>query len=111
MGTSHCYPEKAPKVNLLLDTLSNNINREICHYFENHASSDTATLDVIVTHVTNRVPGVAPTNIRTKLHHVHLPKLEERGWLDYDPHSRTIRYHGHEHAERLLSDLLAVFEQ
>ncbi|WP_408958498.1 ArsR family transcriptional regulator [Natrinema sp. 74] len=40
------------------------------------------------------------------LAHVHLPLLEERGLIEYDAHSETIRYYECE----LVSDVLAAVE-
>lgn len=36
------------------------------------------------------------------LHHVDLPKLAEAGALEYDPRSRTVRYHGDDAWEAVL---------
>ena len=42
---------------------------------------------------TTRHDATANTDtIRTYLHHVHLPKFEAVGWIEYDSESRTIRY-------------------
>lgn len=30
-------------------------------------------------------------HVRCRLHHVHLPKLDEAGVLDYDPETKTVR--------------------
>ena len=30
--------------------------------------------------------------IRTELHHAHLPKLAEAGWIEYDSENGTVRY-------------------
>jgi len=36
------------------------------------------------------------------LHHVHLPKLDDAGVVDYDARSRTVRYWGHPVVEEYL---------
>lgn len=47
--------------------------------------------------------GPAAHRVRTRLHHVHLPKLAEAGIVEYDPQSATVRYHRSVRIERLLS--------
>lgn len=109
MPASECYPEKAPEVDTLLDTLSNNIQREVIHFFENFTTEDTASLDTLVSHIDGRVPSTDPTMLQTDLHHQHLPRLDARGWIEYDTRNKDVRYWGHERAEPLLADLKDVF--
>jgi DNA-binding transcriptional ArsR family regulator len=40
-----------------------------------------------------------------RLHHVHLPKLEDYGVLEYDSRSNAIRYRPDAHTEKLLACL------
>ena len=108
MGASDCYPRKAPKVNAVLDTLSHHLRREVIHYFENVASELTATVDELVTHVDARVPREDRETLAAALAHSHLPKLAERGWLDFDRRTGHVRYHGHDEAAGLLRDVEAV---
>lgn len=110
MSSSGCYPEKSPQINRLLDTLADNIRRELIYYFENFTSDETASLDAVATHIERRVPSKNQSELRYSLHHSHLPKLEENGWIDYDNRTNDIRYHGHEQVVPLLGDLIDVFD-
>ena len=92
-----------------MDTLSDSDRREAIHYFENHSSQMTATVDELVTHMDTRVPDKDREELSIVLLHNHLPKLQSRGWLEFEHRSKTIRYHGHESVEQLLEDMLAVF--
>jgi hypothetical protein len=94
----------------LLNTLSDNIRRELIHYFENFASDEIAPLKRVVSHIEGRVPAVDEAELRMSLRHTHIPKLEQRGWIDYDDRTKVIRYHGHEQAEELLAELTDVFD-
>lgn len=109
MSSYRCYPGKAPKVNRLLDTLSDDIRRELIHFFENFAPDDAASLEKIVSHIEGRVPTVDDAELRIALRHTHLPRLEERGWIEFDDRTGDVRYHGHEQAEELLGELTAIF--
>jgi hypothetical protein len=40
--------------------------------------------------------------VRTRLHHVHLPKLEECGLAEYDARSGAVRYQPDEQVEELV---------
>lgn len=111
MASSECYPDKAPRVNRLLKTLSSPRRREVIHYFEAHAEADTDSLVAVVSHVDKRTPETNPAEVEVALHHMHLPKLEESGWIDYEPDERRIHYHGKDHPGPLLSELAAVFSE
>lgn len=109
MSTTDCYPDKAPKITSVLDTLCNNIRRELVHYFENLTTEETATLDELVAHIERRVPGTVREELLVSLHHTHLPKLESRGWIDVDYRRDIVRYHGHSSAGQLLQEVAHVF--
>lgn len=109
MSSQGCYPDKAPRVNELLDDLSHHLRRETLDFFENHADTRTATLDELIAHITHRVPQETAASLRQKLQHRHLPKLEDGGWLDYDARREIIHYHGHDHADQWLGDVQAIF--
>lgn len=110
MSVEDCYPNKAPKVDKLLQTLSDSVRREIIHYFENHTVKQTASLDELVAHIENRIPAKPIEDLWILLSQDHVPSLEARGWLEFDAESNVIRYHGHDEAARLLKDVLDVFE-
>lgn len=109
MSLSQCYPDKAPKVNRLCEILSDDLRREIIHFFENYHTEDTARLETVAEHIADRVPGTDLEEITVELRHRHLPKLDEYGWIDFDPREDGIRYRGHDRAARLLDDLRDVF--
>lgn len=109
MDTVTCYPDKAPRVDRLMDTLGNSDRREVIHYFENFLSGTTATVDELVSHIVERVPGKDSQKLSIELLHSHLPKLQSRGWLEFDRRNKTIQYYGHETADQLLEDLIEVF--
>lgn len=109
MSSVECYPERSPKIDTLFETLSHNLRREVIHYFENHTDSDTAHLSDIVVHIVDRVPRSNRASVRTSLHHQHLPRLQERGWVDYDTRQCDVLYHGKEPAEELLTEMVDVF--
>lgn len=95
----------------MFETLSQNLRREVIHYFENHTDSDSAPLSDIVTHIERRVPQSDRESIRTALHHQHLPLLHDRGWIDYDTRQSDIHYHGKESAEEFLTEMASVFRE
>lgn len=110
MGSAGCYPDKAPRVNALLDALAHHLRREVIHYFETEARTSTASLDAVVAHIDNRVPRDRE-ELTTALVHRHLPKLATEGWLEFDQRSGEIRYHGNDRAPRLLAEVIDVFTE
>lgn len=109
MASSDCYPDKAPQVDSVLDTLRNNVRRELIHFFENLTTETTATLEELVAHIERRVPAEDGARLSTRLVHEHLPKLQSRGWIDFDRRTGTIRYHGHSSAGQLVQEVADIF--
>jgi hypothetical protein len=109
MPSGNCYPDKAPLVDDLLETLCDNLRREVVYYFEAHSETETATLDALVAHLEDRVPSADAERLEVQLHHYHLPKLAEDGWLEYDSRLGDVRYRGHEQAKHLLGEIHDVF--
>lgn len=106
---TECYPDKAPRMNQLLNTLSHNLRREVIHYFENIESTNTATVEDVATHLARRVPEMNQEQVALELRHNHLPKLESNGWIEFDTRTHRIRYRGHNSATDLLAELVEVF--
>lgn len=104
-----CYPEKAPQINTLLDTLAHHTRREVIHHFENGTETDTLALDELADVLHDRIPDTSHESLKIELAHNHLPKFVQRGWVDYDPRTREIRYYGNEDAPLLLDEVRAVF--
>lgn len=111
METAPCYPEKAPKVDQVLDTLSSSLQREVIHYFENYNRGKTATFEELVVHLDERVPDSDREGLSIALVHHHLPKLQAREWLEFERRSESIRYYGNESVEQLLKEVTEVFSE
>lgn len=109
MSTKACYPDKAPIVNDLLETLCHPVRREIIYYFEQTVESEDAALDELVGRLVERMPSQTDEQLRVTLRHRHLPKLADRGWVEYDPDTGQVVYTGHETAKQLLNEVHAIF--
>ncbi|WP_440990621.1 DUF7344 domain-containing protein [Haloarchaeobius baliensis] len=109
MNFAHCYPDKAPAIDRLLDALQDSLRREVVYYFENCTGAETATLDELVDHIDGRVPSPAREELRLQLRHVHLPKLAAADLLEYDPRTDRVRYRGSEHGGWLLQEVADIF--
>ncbi len=109
MSPANYHPSEAPTVDQVLDTLCHSLRRAIVHYFERLASEPTASLGELVAHLEQRVPDRDCSEISTALVHVHIPKLETRGWLEFERRTETVRYYGHDTAGRLLRQVAEVF--
>lgn len=92
-------PRQPERVNKLLSVLADGERRAIITHLRDD-STGTTSLDTLAT-----VLADSPTDrdhARIRLHHIHLPKLDDTPILSYDPETTTIEYHGHAKAESLL---------
>jgi len=95
----------------LLSTLSNPIRREALRYFEKQSTEATASLQEVVDYVENRMASKSSEDLWNTLYQVHLPTLEQRGWLKFDTEHESISYHGHQEAEQLLREVCDIFRK
>jgi len=71
------------------------------------ADSEVRTLETLATAVTQTEQqsdlGARPARrVCLFLHHVHLPKLDAAGVVDYDPDAKVVEYSGDQRLEQLL---------
>jgi len=83
----------------LLDALAHGRRRTVC---ETLAGADQKFLPldelserVVARHHDGADGSVDPQAVRVELHHVHLPKLDEAGLLEYDHEINTVYYEPH----------------
>lgn len=106
-------PTSIPGRTDTLDVLSKRRRRYVVRYLrdvEDGVASLEATADRLAAWeraVEDDVPEDHRTRLLARLHHADLPRLEEAGLLEYEPRSRTIRYHGDDALEDVLELLLA----
>lgn len=99
--------ESSERLDSELKVLSSRERREILDCFVG-MDTETATVETLSDRL-GRAWGDGggdqspPTEaIQAKLHHVHLPKLADCGFLEYDPRSNTVRYQPDERVEKLV---------
>jgi hypothetical protein len=103
----------APMVDDVFGLLADWRRRAVVLHFV-HADEPTATVDTLAEVVTQRGMGRdgiavgSVSAVRTDLVEVHLPRLDEKGVLDFDGRSESVRYWGQptlekwaEHADEL----------
>ncbi|MFP8957304.1 hypothetical protein ACLI4Y_11280 [Natrialbaceae archaeon A-CW3] len=82
-------PEELGEV---LSILSHSHSRTVCYYFRHH-TAEVATVDDLVQFIHEQNEHTTNGNrVKIHLHHATLPKLENAGFIDYDPGSETVRY-------------------
>lgn len=101
LETSRTHPEEECDSSLPSGTveriLSDRRRRELCQYL---SDARIATMDELIDLLVRG--GCTHETALIRLHHVHLPMLEEFGILAYEKRSETVRYWGHESVERRL---------
>lgn len=95
--------ETAPSLDEVFTLLANQRRRYVLYYLFTR-SEGVATIDELANAISTleRRSAEAQTQVRTSLHHAHLPKLEEAGVIEYDLRSETIRYWGQPAVEEWL---------
>lgn len=102
----HGDEEPTPSLDAILELLSQYQRREIIRFLH-QADDDEYGIDRVLDHLahveerrTGEVPG--EDHLLSVLVHVHGPKLEEAGVLDYDGKHRRIRYYPDDRIELAL---------
>lgn len=96
-----------------LDVLADRQRREVLEYLIEE-TSDWATIEELAEHLAS--PESKRTNgartekaLETRLYHVHVPKLEEYGFVEYDARSGAVRDSADEQVGELLTTLRTEF--
>lgn len=91
---SNPSPLSSEAVDEFLRVLAHERCRFVLYYFARH-STEAATIDDLTDFIHDQNQRhVDPKRIRTRLHHVTLPRLADVGVLEYDARSNTARYRG-----------------
>lgn len=102
LDTSRRHPEEERDSSFPPGTveriLSEPERRDLCSYL---VDTPLATMDDLIDHFVQQGDCTRETAM-IRLHHVHLPMLEDCGILTYEARSETVRYWGHEEVERRL---------
>ena len=99
-------------VNGAMELLSDKSRRIVLKYLRDQPDHG-ASFEELVAHLSRRAALVEERDQRSArfkiaLHHLHLPKLDNHGVLDYDGRSGAVRYHPNERVERLLDAAAGV---
>lgn len=90
-------------------TLADEHHRHVLRYFL-QTDDDVASLEDLVDHVLARADSAGDwERLACRFHHATLPKLDDAGFVEYDPRNNTVRYRPDSVVERLLdrADLTA----
>lgn len=92
-GTNTCGRSElsSDAVDAVFDLLSNHRRRHALSYLAGR--DEAVTLDELARELARRegtVHEAACQQVMTALHHTHLPKLADAGFLEYDERSRTV---------------------
>lgn len=72
--------------------LANERRRLVLQYFKD-ASDHVARWDDLAAYIIKHSADESDEErVRIRLHHVDLPKLDEAGFIEYDPRSKAVRY-------------------
>ncbi len=108
LDTSRNHPEEERDSVLPTGTveriLSDQQRRTLCEYLE---GNPVATMDELIDLLSGEDCSDETALIR--LHHIHLPMLEDYGILTYEVRSETVRYWGHESVERRIDLCRTIF--
>lgn len=83
------------------DVLASPIRRAVLRELRSRQSRQ-ATVPSLAAAITDQVPAVTDGSLPAVLHHIHLPKLDTAGVVEYDPERTTVRYSGDRTVEKHL---------
>jgi len=86
------------------DLLTSDRRRHILRYLISYAEDPVRT-DDLVTYLRDIEHTADTRHIRHVVHHIHLPKLSQKGIITYDADEGRIEYRPHEGLENLLAFL------
>lgn len=98
------------RIDRILTVLADKDRRRVVEYFSRNGT-ETETVEVLgarLARLTVKTDGTAAPStktVRTELHHVHLPKLEEYGVVEYDARTGQVRYRPDEEVEAAVDSL------
>lgn len=101
------------RVDRILKLLANKERRRVVDYFSRNGA-DTETVEVLGARLTQLMVDADGTHesstevAQARLHHVHLPELQEYGIVEYDARTGHVRYRPDEQVEdavRFLAEL------
>jgi hypothetical protein len=75
----------------ILEVLGSSYRRGILYELED-AETDAVLFDELVDSVAEYPAATDQEEVTAILHHAHLPKLDDIGWIEYEPRSETVRY-------------------
>ncbi|UPV76452.1 hypothetical protein M0R89_20025 (plasmid) [Halorussus limi] len=98
--------DDSDSVDRSMSLLASKERREVIGYFDRN-DVESATIEVLTDHLEGtkvETDGGTPSTraAKAKLHHVHLPKLEAHGVVEYDARSGEVRYRPDERVEAIL---------
>lgn len=102
--------DDAKQIDCALRLLTSKERRKVIEYFDDNVT-DTATVEELSVRLGRLVvepdgAGERATDAaRAELHHVHLPKLEDYGVVEYDRRTGHVRYHPDERVEDIVQFL------
>jgi hypothetical protein len=106
--------ERVLSIDEILEVLSNYQRRGIINHLRDTPGHVHSIDEVMhhLKHIEQQKYGESPgdDHLLSVLVHVHGPKLEEAGLLDYDVPNREISYQPNETVERILDDIDAIAE-
>jgi len=91
----------------LYRSLAHQRRRHLLRYLQT-AEESVIKLDTLVEDIVQKESDSLTSDkesIRIDLYHVHLPLLNEKGVIDFDHRSETVRYQGHQRLEAELKQI------
>ncbi|MFD1587016.1 transcriptional regulator [Halorientalis brevis] len=90
-------PQGVAQLDALFETIATRERRRLLYYLREHGSATKDELVDVLTGwaATDRAEQVTTradwTRTKTRLHHVHLPKLQDNALVEYDPQTDVVR--------------------
>lgn len=99
-------PSVAPET--VFELLGDHQRRAVFSYLENTEDGQASVSDIVAYVSQEMGTAKTPSQIEVQLHHVHLPKMDDAGLIEYANGGQTVQYIGHPLVEDCLCHIDGV---
>jgi DNA-binding transcriptional ArsR family regulator len=106
-----CAKPNSIAIDDILEVVADPQRRDILSYLSSNSKTHCSVAE-LVDHLQSQATGADQSqhHLRARLHHVHLPNLQDVGLITYDAETQNVQYTENQKLESLLSHVASLTE-